>query len=244
MESSLVDTSRISLKELKDKSVAKKMIEENHYSHRFSKCTFALGVYYLTDTPHLFLDEHVENLIGCVCFGDPVGSNVAASISPNVKQGEIWELTRLWIADGYGKNIESYSIGCSFDYIRKYHPKIKVIISYADPAAGHNGKIYQATNFLYCPTGQIAGDYLVSFDNVEWAHVRTLENTYGGLGLENMKDKLPKPFWVKKNSTKVRYIKVIANKKEKRLIESTLKYPPQPYLKSTKDTGGEILFIE
>lgn len=227
-----------------DKKLAKPLIVKNHYSHKFSKCTVALGVYHRTQDEDKFFDIKSDKLIGCIIYGDPVGSNVAASISPYTKQGEILELTRLWIEDGHGKNIESWTIGQSFDWLKKHKPEIKVIISYADPSVTHVGTIYQATNFLYCPTGQIAGDYLISFNNKEYTHVRTLANTYGALGLKNILEKLPRPFWVKKNSTKIRYVYILANKSEKTKILKTLKYPPMPYPKTAIVTGGEIIKYE
>jgi hypothetical protein len=227
-----------------NKSIAKQMIIKNHYSHKFSKCTIALGIFEKTEEVDEFFDIRNDKLIGTIVYGDPVGSNVSDSISKNTKQGEILELTRLWIQDDTPKNTESWSISQSFNWIKQNLPKIKVIISYADPAAGHTGKIYQATNFLYCPTGQTAGDYCVSFDGLNFVHVRTLENSYGGLGLKNILEKLPRPFWVKKNSTKVRYIYILANKKEKREILRMLKYQPQPYPKTAVVTGGEITKYE
>lgn len=224
------------------KSVSKEMIVKNHYSKKFSKCTVALGLFNKKDS--LFFEGDSDELIGTMTYGDPVGSNVCSSISPVISQGEVFELTRLWTRDDTPKNTESWFIGQSFYYLRKNYPHIKVLISYADPAAGHKGTIYQATNWLYCPTGQIAGDYTVSFDGENFVHVRTLENTYGGLGLENMKKKLPKPFWIQKNSTKVRYIYILATGKEKKSILKTLKYKPNEYKKQLDKSDKSILKIE
>ena len=35
-------------------SVAKKMIIEKHYTHAFSMCRYALGIYYVGDKDHKF----------------------------------------------------------------------------------------------------------------------------------------------------------------------------------------------
>jgi hypothetical protein len=130
------DTTKVTL-QLVDKKIAKEMIIKNHYSHKWTSCRYALGVFY------------ANTLIGCLIYGFPVGRQTVKSIITTLSNDQVLELTRLWIADGYGCNIESYAIGQSFKWLRKNAPSIKVLISYADPMAGHLGKIYQATNWLY-----------------------------------------------------------------------------------------------
>mgnify|MGYP003895673511 CR=1 FL=1 len=61
----------------------------------------------------------------------------------------ILELTRLFIHDGYGKNIESLALGLTFKWMKENAKGIKVLISYADPEQSHDGAIYQATNWNY-----------------------------------------------------------------------------------------------
>jgi hypothetical protein len=116
---------------------AKPIIVNHHYLHKWTSCRYAYGVYY------------DKVLVGCLVYGPPVGRQTVSSITNIFKldRDKVMELTRLWIADGYGTNIESYSIGQSFKYLRK--EGISVLISYADPSVGHLGKIYQATNWLY-----------------------------------------------------------------------------------------------
>ncbi|MDA8336990.1 MAG: hypothetical protein M0Z41_18740, partial [Peptococcaceae bacterium] len=46
------------------------------------------------------------------------------------------------------RNSESRVIA-SVIHVLKQHTKIKFLLSYADPAEGHLGTIYQATNWLY-----------------------------------------------------------------------------------------------
>lgn len=130
------DTTRITL-QVVDKKIAKELIIKNHYSHKWTSCRYAIGIFY---------DKY---LIGCLIYGFPVGRQTVKSIIPTLNNNEVLELTRLWISDGYGCNIESYVIGQSFKYLRKNAQNIRVLISYADPMAGHLGKIYQATNWLY-----------------------------------------------------------------------------------------------
>jgi hypothetical protein len=130
------DVTKVTI-DLIDKKIAKEMIIKNHYTHKWTSCRYALGV---------FMEK---KLIGCLIYGFPVGRQTVKSIISTLNNDEVLELTRLWIADGFGCNIESYSIGLTFKWLKNNAPKIKVLISYADPMAGHLGKIYQATNWLY-----------------------------------------------------------------------------------------------
>lgn len=58
-----------------------------------------------------------------------------------------WELSRLWVHDDVPTNAETFLIGRSIRYIRKQHGDIRVLISFADPEAGHSGVIYRASNW-------------------------------------------------------------------------------------------------
>ena len=44
-------------------SVAKKMIIEKHYTHAFSMCRYALGIYYVGEQDHKFYNEKEKKLI-------------------------------------------------------------------------------------------------------------------------------------------------------------------------------------
>ena len=106
------DTSKVSIREI-PKSTAKKLIKKYHYTHSFSSCRYALGIFYEVGSQHKFFDDVDEKLIGCLSYGYPVGRSVVGSIFKDetiLKTNNILELTRLFIHDGFGKNIESYSI--------------------------------------------------------------------------------------------------------------------------------------
>ena len=130
-------------------SVAKKMIIEKHYTHAFSMCRYALGIYYVGEDDHKFYDEKEKKLIGCMTYGYPVGRSAVKSMLPTLEKEEVLELTRLYIHDGYGKNIESLALGKSFDWLKRNASHIKALISYSDPKVSHKGTIYQATNWIY-----------------------------------------------------------------------------------------------
>jgi len=61
--------------------------------------------------------------------------------------GVTWELARLWLHDAVPQNGETYLMARAVRYIRRNHPAVKVLVSYADPSVGHAGTIYKAANW-------------------------------------------------------------------------------------------------
>lgn len=59
----------------------------------------------------------------------------------------VWELSRLWAPDGHAKNLLSQAIAAAVKMIEKLeHPD--VLVSYADPNAGHSGGVYRAASWV------------------------------------------------------------------------------------------------
>ena len=249
METQTVDISKIKVRYI-SKDLAKDLIITNHYTHQCSQATISIGIFYKNETDNQFFDPG-EKLIGAIIYNTPVGRDVWKSISPNLKTGQVFELTRLWIEDGYGKNIESYCISQSFNWLRKNEPNIKCLISYADPSENHLGIIYQATNWLYQKMGNSDDSFhkslfYYSFDECKtWIHQKTIFDKYQAGSLSKLKELLPKPFWVKNISKKHRYIYILTElKKEKREILKTLKHPILSYPKKIDDNLSSINIVK
>ena len=232
---SYVDKSRVSIRPI-DKRIARDMIEKNHYSGRLSSCRYPLGLFYEEDSQHQFFDKN-EKLIGVACYGFPVGRRVVGSIfSEEVIQNKnILELTRLFIYDGYGKNIESLAISLSFKWMKEFAQNIKVLISYADPEQSHDGAIYQATNWIYqgCGDFQLAPTYSLRVnEDDDWMHSRSVYSKYGSAAPENLKKAIGRDFWLKKEASKHRYIYFLGNKRENRHFKKMMKHPMMDYPKN------------
>jgi hypothetical protein len=211
------DTSRVSVY-LISCSDAKPIIVNNHYSHKWTSCRFAYGIYY------------DGKIIGCVVYGPPVGRQVTTSITKTIqfKRDEILELTRLWIADGYGTNIESYCIGQTFKYLRELG--IRVLISYADPNVGHLGKIYQATNWLYQGDRTMLVKPCKLTVNGETLHYRTAVARYGSVK-DNVLKEIDPHYTREESLRKHRYLYIL-NKRERQAIIDDLKHPIKEYVKN------------
>ena len=82
----------------------------------------------------------------------PVGMVIfaAAPRESSVRYGgQTWELARLWIEDSVARNAESWLIGQAVRHVRREHPEVRCLVSYADPTQGHHGTIYRAANWRY-----------------------------------------------------------------------------------------------
>ena len=237
------DTNRLSIRQV-DKKTAKKMIVKHHYSHLWTKCSVALGLFYTTGNEHAFFDEPEEKLIGVCVYGDPVGRASGESISELVDRSEVYELTRLYIHDGYGGNIESWFISQSTKWLKNNRPNIRALVSYADPKENHPGTIYQASNWIY---QGIIGSTTWSFKfspEDRWKHGRTIFPYYGTNDIEKIQRQVKEPFWIRKEPRKHRYIYLLASRKAKKEIMNNLKYPILKYPKLSEWGELEVKKIE
>jgi hypothetical protein len=220
-----------------NRDVAKDIIENYHYAGILGPVSYTLGIYYKGE--HDFFDSH-EELVGAIAYARPLGRLSVKSISEHLKAEQSLELTRLFIHDGYPKNIESYSIARSFDWIKTNHPKVEVLLSYSDPEQGHLGIIYQATNWLYQGTGfSIMDKYRLSLtkEPYDWIHHRTIYDLYGTVSIDELKRQIGHTFWLKTETNKHRYIYILKNRK---YWLKNLKYPILPYPKQIQREEEEI----
>jgi len=243
-----VDTSRVSVRPI-TKSVAKQFVIEHHYSHRASLCRYALGIFYREEHGHKFFSGDNETLIGVIVYRHPVGSLAVNSVTTDgsLPSDSVLELTRLVILDEYGRNIESFVLGKSFRWLRHNDPKVKVLISYADPEANHNGTIYQATNWLYQGIGasKLMPSYSVRLlEDGPWIHSRTVGSRWSTRNVEKLANLIGHRFWRKEESSKHRYIYFLCGKREKKCILANLKLPLVPYPDSSFKWNPPIEQIE
>ena len=231
MEEKFVDKSRVSVREI-SKAVARDFIEKHHYTQKFSSTRYALGIFYREETEHMFFAGENEQLIGCMTYGHPVSNRTVDSIVDDLELDEVLELTRLVCLDGYGKNLESYSIAQSFDWMKKNDPKVKVLVSYADPEQAHTGGIYRATNWLYqgCGYSKLMPDYSIRINDTDlWTHSRTVGARWGNKSVENLAKTIGQTFYRKEETAKHRYIYFLVGKKEKKRMMKNLKIPVFSY---------------
>ena len=127
------DISKIVIEPTK-KDVVYKLVTDKHYAGTWTASSNMYAVYYDCGEHQFFSGKELK-LIGVVLYGNPVGFRVVKSICEEFTDDDVLELKRLWIEDGYGKNIESYVISQTLKMLKKDSPQSKVVISYADPGA-------------------------------------------------------------------------------------------------------------
>lgn len=232
------DISKITIRQL-NKNVATDIINKYHYTHNCGNIKIAFGIFIENNVK--FFDKG-EKVIGAIIYSHPVGRNVIESISDSLKSNEVLELTRLYIHDGYGKNIESYSISKSIKLIKKLMKNIKVLISYADPEQNHVGTIYQSSNWLYQGNKfRLVDSYWYNLKG-KWVHPRTIVERYGSLSPQVIL-KHYKEYEIKELERKHRYIYILGSKKEKKELKKKLKYPILKYPKLNNNNYDEVVYI-
>ena len=85
------------------------IITKKHYAKTWTASQFIYGIYWDMGESSFFEDRDLK-LIGVALYGHAVGARAVKSIVEDFEQHDVIELKRLWIEDGYGKNIESYVI--------------------------------------------------------------------------------------------------------------------------------------
>ena len=111
--------------------------------------------------------------IGAVIYAR--GNSPTLGSSYGLKQTEVCELVRVALTNH--QSPVSKIVSRSIKQLSKANPDLRMIISFADPAEGHNGAIYQAMNWTYTGKSSPSWQWL---HNGEWKHKR--EITSGAFG--------------------------------------------------------------
>ena len=128
------------------KSEADPIIIANHYSHKVTKNSFLS-----------FLVYYYGNVSGAL----QVGYGTKPKSKGQYNSNEVREFDRMWLSDDMPKFSETITISLLHHYLRKVHPEIKHLISYADNSddVGNVGTIYKAANYRL--VGKIKSDFYI-----------------------------------------------------------------------------------
>lgn len=199
--------------------LTKEWLLKKHYAKRMPNITYAMGLY------------DCNNVMKGVCtFGFPMASQLQDAANGLFK---VIELNRLVVNDRMPENTLSYFVSNAL----KMLPKPFIIVSYADSEHGHNGYIYQATNWIY--TGMGAGGWGWAVKGMENMHHTSIEDSVGRYenrskdkSLEELlKEKYGDLLYKKQESPKHRYFFFIGSKTDRKKFLLNFKYQEQPYPK-------------
>lgn len=148
----------------RERGYVRDFIEMHHYSRSIN------GV----KVSQCFSLDRDGEMIGAMLYGqmatrgqwEPYGSSEQA----------VLELRRLVLIDDTPRNSESYFIGRTLRWLKR-HTEVETVVSYADPAHGHEGIVYRASNFKH--VGLTAPTKVVLFEGREY-HDRALRTKYNG----------------------------------------------------------------
>lgn len=81
-----------------------------------------------------------------IVWAIPANKNLARFLLPD--GGTVWELARLWAPDGHKPNLLTQAISVATKAIKQLENP-DLLVSYADPNAGHSGGVYKAASWIY-----------------------------------------------------------------------------------------------
>ena len=110
-----------------------------------------------------------DKYIGCVLFGRGANHNMLTSFGLDQDQG--CELVRIALKKHQAAVTRILKFALLF--LKKQSPKLKLIVSYADPDEGHHGGIYQGGNWIYAG---ISGTAVKIYYKGKWAHKKTVDD--------------------------------------------------------------------
>ncbi len=189
-------------------AAARQIVVRHHYLHSLPGGTkLAFGAF------------AEGKLLGAITFG--VGPYNAFALVDGACPDDCLALTRLWLSEELPPNSESRVISVCLRYLRKY-TSLKFIMTYADPAQGHVGTIYQATGWLYTGLSEATPKFDIG-DGVP-RHSRSLAHAFGSHSLKYLSGRGLK-IKVLPQIPKHRYIYFLDKNYRNRLKNPALPYP-------------------
>ena len=145
------------------KAEADPIIIANHYSHKVTKNSFLS-----------FLVYYYGKVSGAMQIGYGTNPRKKGIYNPD----EVREFDRMWLSDEMPKYSETITLSLLHHYLRKAHPEIKHLISYADNSSdvGNEGTIYKAAN--YRMIDKIKSDFYI-LESGERVHPITMWHRHG-----------------------------------------------------------------
>ena len=123
-----------------------------------------------------------DRLMGAVTLG--VGPFNSHRLVSGATHDDCIGLTRLWLDDNLPKNSESRVLAVIMRSLAR-HTRLKFVVTYADPTAGHLGIIYQAGGWRY--TGVSEPSVLYDLGDGVGRHSRTFGHSLGTRSLHYLR---------------------------------------------------------
>jgi len=194
-----------------DSFQCKDWLLHKHYAKRVPSIEYSFGLF-------------EDNILSGVCtFGCPPRVMNDGECIFKEYRVKTLELNRLCVKDGLPKNTLSFFVSKCLSML----PKPVCCVSYADFTFGHNGYIYQATNWIYTGLNQIHERQV--FLNGKEVHPRTA-CSMGFTSISEWAANEPK-VTLGEYTQKHRYFQFLGAKNERNKMKNDLVYKIMPYPK-------------
>ena len=160
-----------------------------------------------------------QKFIGVVIFSRGASNTLLKPYGLNQDEG--CELTRIALKNHVAPVSKIISIALKF--LKQNSPKLRLVVSFADPTYGHSGIVYQASNWLYAGTTAPSKEY---FKNGKRLHNRQVSAK--GYEIQfGKKIKTPKPSEciVKVTDGKYRYLMALDESMKEKILPLSKPYP-------------------
>lgn len=196
-------------------SDCKEWLIKKHYLKRMTSFTYSFGLY-----------DGIE-LVGVCTFGNAIPMQMKKSICGEKYMDLVYELNRLITNDNLKKNATSFFVSSCLQML----PKPLIVVSYADKSFGHNGYIYQATNFYFTGESHTQKDWKLK--GKEHIHSRTLmdEFAFEEDRVKKLKEKYGDDLYQVERPPKNRYVFFCGSKKQKNIFVKNKLFEIKPYPK-------------
>jgi hypothetical protein len=236
------------LRELKDDGRPKMTLEELHNSE-IREIDFRIAQDFILEYEWLGsmgttkfsygLYTQEGELFAVYCFGLTAGTQVLSQPFGEEHKQEGIVLVRGACASFAHEHASSYGIGKVMPLV--YERGYKFVIAYSDVEAGEIGTVYQATNwYFYGMTSPVT--YLVRPDGkrTDPKLIHKYAKKKGITRQEQIQMFMDEGYTFEKANPKLKYIKLIGNKRENRDLMKKRRFSIYPYMKR-KDDMSEVL---
>ena len=189
---------------LTDTKAAKYACEHWHYT----------GTMPIGKTVKVGLWEH-DQFVGVVVFSNGVGNLQALGFKYGLRREQTCELARVALR-GHTMPV-SQLVAAALRVVHDTNPDLALVVSYADPAEGHLGRIYQAGNWTYTGPSSIRWEKRL---HGKWVHNRTIEAATAIFTRELLMQ-LPTRY----RPAKFRYLYAFTKRLRRQIAKDGLPYP-------------------
>ena len=169
-----------------------------------------------------------RKFIGVVLFAR--GNTPHLGTKYGLSQIEVCELVR--VALSKHSSPVSKIVAIALRFLKEQNPKIRLVVSFADPHQGHHGGIYQAGNWVYAGKSPDSTEWL---HDGKWKHNREITSgAFGGKRQVSNYQNLPQ----RQKPGKHRYLMPLDTEMRKRILPLSKPYPKRAS-SETVDTSGD-----